>query len=227
MKHSVHVTVVAGIAALVLTLSGRAVTGAGVTGSVQRGSADPNAWQIDSAHSAANFAVRHMLVSTVRGTLGPVSGTIWYDGKTVSSIRADVTIDVKKLSTNNEARDTHLRTPDFFAADQYPTMKFTSTRAEAGASGRLTLIGNLTIRETTKEVRLDVEGPFVGPTTTRGQRLAGTATTTIDRFDYGLKWNSLIETGGAMVGPDVKVTIDLQVTRPNAGPAPSANGGGR
>lgn len=175
--------------------------------------AAPNTWTVDTAHSAANFAVKHMMVSTVRGVLGPVSGTVVWDGKSAASVSADVTIDVKKLSTGVEQRDTHLRTPDFFAVEQYPSIKFKSTRVIPGTGGAFKLVGNLTIRDVTKEVTLDVEAPAAIVTAQGTQRTATTATTTLNRFDYNLKWNSLIETGGAVVGADVKVTIDLELTK--------------
>jgi polyisoprenoid-binding protein YceI len=146
-----------------------------------------------------------------------MSGTVWYDGKNVSSLRADATIDVKKLSTNNDARDNDLRGADFFAVDKYPTLTFKSKRAEKVDDGHFKLIGDLTIRDVTKEVVLAVEGPSPVIKTAREQRIAATATTTINRFDYGLKWNALIETGGAVVGPDVNITIDIEATRPPAG----------
>jgi polyisoprenoid-binding protein YceI len=174
---------------------------------------DSTAWRVDSQNSAANFAVRHMLVSTVRGQLGPVSGTVWYDGKDVSSIRADITIDAKKLNTGNADRDTHLRTDDFFNVDKYPTITFKSKRVVPGDSGHFTMVGDLKIRDVTKEVTLDVEGPAAILKTSKEQRTAATATTTVNRFDYGLRWNALIETGGAVVSSDVKITIDLQITR--------------
>ncbi len=193
------------------------LTTAAITADQAKGIAVPaaaaNAWTIDPAHSAANFAVKHMMVSTVRGVLGPVSGTVVWDGKSSSSITADVTIDVKKVSTGVEQRDGHLRTPDFFAADQYPTMKFKSTRVIPGAGGAFKLVGDLTIRDVTKEVTLDVDAPAAIVTAQGTQRTATTATTTINRFDYKLKWNQLIEAGGAIVGADVKVTIDLEVTK--------------
>ena len=169
--------------------------------------ASANTWTVDTAHSAAN------LVSPVRGVLGPVGGSVVWDGKNVSTVAADVTIDVQKLSTANESRDKHLRTPDFFAADQYPTIKFKSKRVVPGAGGAFKMIGDLTIRDVTKEVTLDVEAPAAIVTAQGTQRTATTATTTINRFDYGLKWNSLIEAGGAVVGADVKVTLDLEVTK--------------
>lgn len=174
---------------------------------------DSTSWRVDSQNSGANFAVRHMLVSTVRGQLGPISGTVWYDGKDVSSIRADITIDVKKLSTGNDARDAHLRTDDFFNADKYPAITFKSKRIVPGDPGHFKMVGDLKIRDVTKEVALDVEGPAAILKTSKEQRTAVTATTTVNRFDYGLRWNALIETGGAVVASDVKITIDLQVTR--------------
>ncbi len=172
-----------------------------------------NTWTIDAAHSAANFAVKHMMVSTVRGVLGPVTGSIVWDGKSVSTVTADVKIDVKGLNTGVAQRDGHLRTPDFFAADQYPTITFKSKRVIPGAAGAFKLVGDLTIRDVTKEVTLDVEAPAAIVTSQGTQRSATTATTTINRLEYGLKWNSLIETGGAVVGADVKVTIDLEITK--------------
>ena len=172
-----------------------------------------NTWTIDGAHSAANFAVKHMMVSTVRGVLGPVSGAVVWDGKNASSVTADVTIDVKGISTGSAQRDAHLKTPDFFAADQYPTIKFKSKKVVPGANGAFKLVGDLTIRDVTKEVTLDVDAPAATITSQGTQRTATTATTTINRFDYNLKWNTLIEAGGAVVGSDVKVTIDLELMK--------------
>lgn len=181
--------------------------------------ADPNAWNIDTSHSAANFAVRHLMVSTVRGTLGPVKGTIWYDGKDVSSIRADVTIDVAGINTANAGRDTHLRSADFFDVPNHPTITFKSKRVQPGTAGAFKLVGDLTMRGTTKEVVLDVEAP--APVITQPGRNGGpptyrtgtTATTTVNRFDYGLKWNNLMADSNAVVSADVRVTIDLELTR--------------
>ncbi len=199
-----------------VTLTLAAVIAAAVSLTAQQpapAAADPNAWTIDTGHSAANFGVRHMMVSTVRGVLGPVSGKVWYDGKNISSIKADVAIDVKGLSTGVAQRDAHLRTPDFFAADQFPTITFKSKRVVPGTAGAFKLIGDLTIRDITKEVALDVDALPTTVTAQGTQRTATSATTTINRFDYNLKWNSLIEAGGAVVGPDVKIQIDLEVVK--------------
>lgn len=180
---------------------------------------DPNAWTIDTSHSAANFAVRHLMVSTVRGTLGPVKGTVWFDGKNVSSVRADVTIDVAGINTANDGRDTHLRSADFFDVPNHPTITFKSKRVQPGAGGAFKLVGDLTMRGTTKEVVLDVDAPAAvitqpgrngGPPT---YRTGTSATTTVNRFDYGLKWNNLMADSNAVVSADVKVTIDLELTK--------------
>ena len=175
----------------------------------------PNQWQIDSSHSAANFSVRHLMVSTVRGQLGRVTGTIEYDGKDVRSVKADVTIDVNGINTQNEKRDGHLRSPDFFDAANHPTVTFKSKRVEPGANGAFKLVGDLTIRGTTKEVVLDVEPPSPVIKGGRGLVTGTTATTKIKRLEYGLKYNSMVE-AGPVVGDEVTITIDLEVGRPAA-----------
>ena len=177
----------------------------------------PNQWRIDASHSAANFSVRHNVVSTVRGQLGAISGTIEYDGKDVRSVKADVTIDVAKINTQNEKRDAHLRRDDFFNTETYPTMTFTSKRVEPVADGRFKLVGDLIIRDKTNEVVLDVEGPSPIVTAKRGDRttvLTGaTATTKISRKAFGVLWNNMIEMM-PVVGDEVTVTIDLELQRP-------------
>ena len=173
----------------------------------------PNEWRIDTAHSAAGFAVRHMMVSTVRGQLGPISGVIEYDGQDVRSVKADVSIDVKELSTRNERRDNHLRTADFFDVETHPAITFKSKRVEPGPAGQFKLIGDLTIRGTTKEVALDVEGPTPPLKDQRGVRIGASAATQVNRLEYGLKWNNMIE-AGPVVSDAVKITIDLELTRP-------------
>jgi polyisoprenoid-binding protein YceI len=175
----------------------------------------PNQWQVDTSHSAANFSVRHLMVSTVRGRLGPITGTIEYDGKDVRSIKADVVIDVNRIDTQNEKRDGHLRSPDFFDAANYPNITFKSKLVEAGTGGAFKLIGDLTIRGTTKEVALDVEAPAPIVRGGRGLVTGTTATTRIKRLEYGLKYNSMVE-AGPVVGDEVTITIDLEVGRPSA-----------
>jgi len=171
-------------------------------------------WTIDSNHTSAQFAVRHMLVSTVRGKLGKVSGTIKWDGKNVNTIQTDITIDVAGLDTGVEARDNDLRSDNFFNAATYPTIVFRSKKVIPGGNGQFKLVGDLTIRGTTREVTLDVEGPSPAQKTGNDYRTGASATGAINRRDFGLLYNRLLETGGAVVGDEVKITIDLEATRP-------------
>lgn len=170
-------------------------------------------WTIDSNHSSATFAVKHMLVSTVRGKLGKVTGNIGWDGKNVASIQADVTIDVTGLDTGVENRDNDLRSDNFFNAAAYPNVLFKSKKVMPGSDGQFKLVGDLTIRGTTKEVTLDVEGPSPPQKTGNRLRTGASATTTINRREFGLLYNKLLETGAAVVGDEVKITIDLEATR--------------
>ena len=174
----------------------------------------PNQWNVDSSHSAANFSVKHMMVTTVRGQLGPITGSVEYDGKDVRTVKADVRVDVSGISTQNAKRDGHLRSDDFFDAANHPHITFKSKRVEAGAAGAFKLIGDLTIRGTTKEVALNVEGPTPPVKGMGGLRVGATATTRINRLEYGLKWNSMVE-AGPVVSDEVTITIDLELTRPS------------
>lgn len=176
----------------------------------------PNEWAIDASHSAASFSVRHNVVATVRGSLGRITGKTEYDGKDVKSIKADVSIDMNGINTQNENRDKHLRSPDFFDVANHPALTFKSKRVEPGAAGKFKLVGDLTIRGNTKEVVLDVEGPSPIMSTTGGRGpsvLTGaTATTKISRKEFGVLWNNLIE-ALPVVGDEVTVTIDLELRR--------------
>ena len=178
--------------------------------------AQSNDWTIDPAHTAAQFAVRHMLVSTVRGQLGPVTGTVKYDGKDVKSIEVNATIDVTKLDTRVEGRDNDLRSPNFFDTATYPTMTFKSKRVEPVGPGHFKLIGDLTMKGNTREVTLDVEGPSPPLKMGANTRMGASATTTINRKDFGLTWNKLLETGGAVVSDEVQVQIDIELTQKGA-----------
>ena len=173
----------------------------------------PNQWTVDGSHSAANFSVRHMMVTTVRGQLGPITGTVEYDGKDVRTVKADVKIDVNGISTQNAKRDGHLKSDDFFDVANHPAITFKSKRVEPGAAGTFKLVGDLTIRGTTKEVVLNVEGPTPPVKGMGGIRVGATATTKINRLEYGLKWNSMVE-AGPVVSDEVNITIDLELTRP-------------
>lgn len=172
----------------------------------------PNTWTIDAGHSAARFSVKHMMVSTVRGTLGKVSGTIEYDGKTAASIKADVTIDVSAIDTDNDSRDKDLKSDNFFDIAKYPTVKFTSKRVQADGQGKFKMIGDLTMHGTTKEVTLDVEGPSSALRQGADLRVGASATTTIDRREWGLLYNKAVELT-PIVGDAIQVQIDVEATR--------------
>jgi len=175
--------------------------------------ASPHTWRVDSSHSSAGFSVRHMMVATVRGTLGPISGAVEYDGKDVTSIRADVTIDVTKINTGNERRDNDLRAADFFDVARHPTITFKSKRVQPGGEGRFSLVGDLTMRGVTKEVTLDVDGPSPAVKDPKGGlKIGATATTKLNRRDFGLNYNNLIE-AGPVVGDELTVTIDLELNK--------------
>ena len=173
----------------------------------------PTEWRIDRSHSAANFSVRHNVVSTVRGQLGPISGKVEWDGKDVRTVSADVSVDMNGINTQNEGRDKHLRSADFFDVANHPALTFKSKRVEPAADGRFKLVGDLTIRGNTKEVVLDVEGPSPFMKNQRGVLTGATATTRISRKEFGVLWNNMIEMM-PVVGDEVTVTIDLELTRP-------------
>ncbi len=180
----------------------------------------PNEWNIDQAHSTAGFTVTHLMVSTVPGSFGKVSGKITYDGKNVSSITADVTIDATTINTNNERRDTHLKSPDFFEVAKYPTITFKSKRVVPGAAGKFQLVGDLTMHGVTKEVTLDVDGPTAQVNAGRNFVIGANATTTVNRSDWGLTWNRALEAGGVTVSDAVKITLGIEANKPNPNAPP-------
>jgi polyisoprenoid-binding protein YceI len=170
-------------------------------------------WSVDTSHTAAGFSVKHMMVSTVRGTLGPVKGTVDYDGKSVESVKADITIDVTGVDTDNEGRDKDLKSPNFFDVAQFPAATFKSKRAVADGPGKFKLIGDLTIHGVTKEVTLNVEGPSPVLKQANGAlKIGASATTTINRKEFGMQWNRMVE-AAPVVSDEVQVTIDLELNK--------------
>jgi polyisoprenoid-binding protein YceI len=204
---------VAAAAVLVYPVTGPAFASAAATQTPAAAQpAGPNAWTVDTAHSSAGFSVKHMMVSTVRGTLGPIKGTIDYDGKSLETLKADITIDVTGINTGNSSRDNDLKSANFFDVAKYPTATFKSKRAEAAGAGRFKLIGDLTIHGVTKELTLNVEAPSAAIKTQQGQKIGASATTTISRRDFGLQYNQLIE-AGPVVGDEIQVTIDVEANK--------------
>ena len=170
-------------------------------------------WKSDSAHSSASFTVKHMMVSNVHGRFGKVEGTVVYDGTNLAAAQVDAIIDATTISTDNEKRDAHLKSPDFFDAAGFPTITFKSKRVEVVSPGRFKLIGDLTMRGRTSEVVLDGEGPTDPVNAQGGQRVGVTATTTLNRQDYGVSWSRTMDGGGYVVGDQVKITIELELIR--------------
>ena len=179
---------------------------------VSQAPAGPNTWQVDPAHTSAQFSAKHMLVSTVRGTLGKVTGTVEYDGTSAGSIKADITIDVAGLSTANESRDKDLRSPNFFDVEKYPTITFKSKRVETAGAGTFRLVGDLTLHGVTREVALDCDGPSPILKTPQGQRVGASASLTINRRDFGLQYSRMIE-AAPIVSDQIPITIDIEATR--------------
>ena len=180
----------------------------------------PNQWQVDTNHTAAQFSVKHMLVSTVRGTLGKVSGVIDYDGQSAESIKADIAIDLAGINTGAEGRDKDLRSDNFFDVAKFPTVTFKSKKVEAAGAGKFKLIGDLTMHGVTKEVALNVEGPSpVLNQPNGGKKVGASATVTLNRRDYGLQYNRMVE-AAPVVGDEIQVQIDIEANKRPAGPPP-------
>jgi polyisoprenoid-binding protein YceI len=171
-------------------------------------SQDRNTWQMDPPHSSAQFSVRHLGVSTVRGACTKVSGTVQYDANDPSKDSLQATIDATSVDTRVEMRDNDLRSSNYLDVQKYPTITFVSKKVEAAGSGKLKITGDLTIHGVTKEVVLDVDGPSAPIKDPWGnQRMGVSATTTINRMDFG------VAGGKGMIGDDISITLDIEMTR--------------
>lgn len=170
-------------------------------------------WQIDPAHSNVEFAVRHLMISTVKGRFGDVRGMVTMDEADATRGAVDVTIETASIDTRVEQRDQHLRSSDFFDVEHFPTITYRSRRVEADAHGGLSVVGDLTIRGTTREVALAVTPEGRGPDPWGGERAAFSAVAKINRRDFGLTWNQLLETGGVAVSDEVKISLDVELVR--------------
>jgi polyisoprenoid-binding protein YceI len=185
-----------------------------VTFSAASAGAQSTTWTIDSSHSIAEFTVRHMMVSNVRGAFGKVTGTANWDGKNLATASVDVVIDAASIDTREPKRDAHLKSADFFDVEKFPTLTFKSTKVEAAGAGRAKMTGDLTIRGVTKTVVLDVTGPTPEVKDQGGNsRLGASATTTINRRDFGVLWNRSLDAGGVVVGDEVKITIEVELVK--------------
>jgi polyisoprenoid-binding protein YceI len=167
-------------------------------------------WAIDAAHSEAGFAVKHLMISTVKGRFGTISGQVVLDEANPEASTVEATIDATTIDTRSEQRDAHLRSPDFFDVETYPTITFRSTKVDARGNGEFRVTGDLTIRDVTKQVALEVEETGRATDPWGGERIGFTAITKLDRADFGLTWNAALEAGGVMVGNEVKITLEIQ-----------------
>ena len=173
-------------------------------------------WEIDTAHTSAQFAVKHLVISTVRGQLGKVTGTVTLDDTDLTKSSVEATIDTHGVDTREAKRDDHLRGPDFLDVAKYPTITFKSKQVEKVSDDTYKVSGDLTLRGVTKPVVLTVQGspkPMQDPM--GNLKLGGVATTRINRQDFGVSWSKSLDGGGLVVGDDVDVTIDVEVKKTN------------
>ncbi|MDD5761261.1 MAG: YceI family protein [bacterium] len=171
-------------------------------------------WEIDPVHSSVEFKVRHLMISNVKGKFEKFSGTVVSDDKDVGKSSVDVTIDASSIGTGNEKRDAHLKSPDFLDVVKYPTLIFKSKTVTPAGPGKLKMVGDLTIHGVTREVTFDVEGPSAEVKDRMGNvKVGASATAKIDRKDFGLIWNAVVESGGLVVGDEVVISIDVQFVK--------------
>jgi polyisoprenoid-binding protein YceI len=171
-------------------------------------------WNIDPTHSVAEFKVKHMMISNVKGQFAKVSGVLTLDESDLSNSSVEATIDVSTIETRDAQRDGHLKSADFFDVEKYPAMTFKSTSVKLGKDGEGEVAGDLTIRDVTRKVVFAVEGPTEpGKDPWGNTRIGVSATTKISRKDFGLIWNAALETGGVLVGDDVTITLDVQFVK--------------
>ena len=168
-------------------------------------------WNIDPAHSAAEFKVKHMMISNVKGKFIGLSGVLSLDEADVTKSAIEASIPINTISTGDEQRDGHLKSADFFDAEKFPTMTFKSAKVTPASGGEFTVTGDLALHGVTKPVTFDVEGLSQPAKDPWGNLRVGlSATAKINRKDFGLTWNSALETGGVLVGEDISITLDVE-----------------
>lgn len=170
-------------------------------------------WDIDTSHSGINFNVRHMVFAKVRGRFSRWRGTIELDESALVESEVHVAIEAASIDTNEAQRDQHLRSPDFFDVEHYPELTFHSRRIERAGGNSLRIIGDLTMRGITREIVLEAETLGAGKDPSGGERRGFGAKTIINRQEYGLKWNQLLEAGGVVVGDQVHIEIEIEAVR--------------
>lgn len=171
-------------------------------------------WNIDAAHTTAEFKVRHMMITNVKGQFKPVTGVVTLDENDITRSHVEASIDAASIDTREPDRDTHLKSADFFDVEKFPALTFSSTRVARGEDGDLEVEGDLTIHGVTRKVTFAVEGPTApGKDPWGNTRIGFEATTKINRKDFGLTWNAALETGGILVGDEVTITLDVEAVK--------------
>jgi polyisoprenoid-binding protein YceI len=171
-------------------------------------------WNLDPVHSVAEFKVKHMMISNVKGQFTGLSGILTLDGEDISRSKIEASIDAASINTREAQRDAHLKSPDFFDVEKFPTLSFRSTQVRRNGDGELVVEGELTIHGVTRSVEFAVEGPTQPAKDPWGNTRVGlSAITRINRKDYGLTWNAALETGGILVGDEVTITLDIQFVK--------------
>jgi polyisoprenoid-binding protein YceI len=170
-------------------------------------------WNIDPSHSTAEFSVRHMMITNVKGRFGKLSGTVEYDPAHPELTKLEATIDATSIDTRDEKRDAHLRSADFFDVEKFPTLTFTSTEVKKTGDG-FTALGNLTMHGVTKPIVLEIEGPSDATKDPWGNtRIGASATAKLNRKEWGLNWNAALEAGGVLVGETVKISLEISLVK--------------
>ncbi|NVN90820.1 MAG: polyisoprenoid-binding protein [Desulfuromonadales bacterium] len=176
--------------------------------------ASATTWTIDPDHSNVGFKVKHLMVSNVKGSFDKHTGVVEINDKDITKSKVEVTIDTNSINTNVKKRDDHLRSADFFDVAKYPTMTFVSKKVAKAGKDKLKVTGDLTLHGVTRQVVLDVEGPTKESKDPWGNfRKGATATTKINRKDFGLVWNAVLETGGVAVGEEVTITLEIEMIK--------------
>jgi polyisoprenoid-binding protein YceI len=171
-------------------------------------------WNLDPVHSTAEFKVKHMMISNVKGQFSGIKGSLMHDEANPANSRVEAAIDATSINTRDPQRDAHLKSADFFDVEKFPALTFTSTRVTRNSDGETEVAGDLTIHGVTRTVVFTVEGPSEPAKDPWGNtRLGLAATTKINRKDFGLTWNAALETGGILVGDDVTISLDMQFVK--------------
>ncbi len=177
-------------------------------------SATTTTWNIDPTHSIAEFKVKHLMISNVKGQFPKLAGALTLDEADAAKSSVQATIDVASIETRDAQRDGHLKSADFFDVEKYPSMAFQSTKVKASAAGEGTVEGVLTIRDVTKPVVFHVEGPTAPTKDPWGKlRVGVSASAKISRKEFGLTWNAALEAGGVMIGDEVTITLDVEFVK--------------